>query len=44
MNKKWEGSIPGTFIFDKSGILKTTLIGKHKYNDFNEAVSSLIKE
>lgn len=44
MDKNWEGSIPGTFIFDKSGKLEKTLIGKHNYTDFQEVISKLIKE
>ncbi|MEZ4690516.1 MAG: hypothetical protein R3A12_10170 [Ignavibacteria bacterium] len=30
MDKEWEGSIPGTFIFDKEGSLKKSYIGKSK--------------
>jgi len=43
MNKDWDGGIPGTFIFDKNGVLKKTFIGKKKYEDFNSAVKKLIK-
>ncbi|MEO6694012.1 MAG: TlpA disulfide reductase family protein [Ignavibacteria bacterium] len=43
MNKDWDGAIPGTFIFDKSGILKKTFIGKKDYEDFDKAVKKLLK-
>jgi thiol-disulfide isomerase/thioredoxin len=42
MDKNWEGSIPGTFIYDKSGKLKKTLIGKTDYKEFKEAVNEYI--
>jgi thiol-disulfide isomerase/thioredoxin len=42
MDKNWEGSIPGTFIFDKNGKLKKTLIGKTDYKEFKEAVNKYI--
>lgn len=42
MDKKWEGSIPGTFIFDKSGKLRKTFIGKTDYSDFKKAVDKYI--
>ncbi|HMS33125.1 MAG TPA: TlpA disulfide reductase family protein [Ignavibacteria bacterium] len=42
MDKKWEGSIPGTFIFDKSGILRKTFIGKTDFSDFKKAVDKYI--
>ena len=38
MDKKWEGSIPGTFIFDKNGKLQKTFIGKTDYSDFKKAI------
>lgn len=42
MDKKWEGSIPGTFIFDKNGKLRKTFIGKTDYSDFKKAVDKYI--
>ncbi len=42
MDKKWEGSIPGTFIFDKNGKLRKTFIGKTDFSDFKEAVDKYI--
>ncbi|MBP9191789.1 MAG: TlpA family protein disulfide reductase [Ignavibacteria bacterium] len=42
MDKEWEGSIPGTFIFDKEGNLKKSLIGKTKYSEFKESVDKYL--
>lgn len=42
MEKKWDGGIPGTFIYDKEGKLQATFIGKRKYEDFKEVVEKLI--
>lgn len=42
MDKEWEGSIPGTFIFDKDGSLKKTYIGKTKYADFKKSVDNYL--
>lgn len=42
MNKDWDGAIPGTFIFDKSGVLKKTFIGKQDFDDFDEALQKLV--
>ena len=38
MDKKWDGGIPGTFIFNKEGKLIKTLIGKSEYSEFKEAI------
>jgi thiol-disulfide isomerase/thioredoxin len=43
MDKKWQGSIPGTFIFDKNGKLRKTYIGKTDYSDFKKSVEKYIK-
>lgn len=43
MDKNWEGSIPGTFIFDKSGKLQSSFIGKTDHSDFKKAVDKLMK-
>ncbi|MBL0106287.1 MAG: TlpA family protein disulfide reductase [Ignavibacteria bacterium] len=39
MSKDWDGSIPGTFIFDQNNILRKTLIGKHNYKKFKEVIT-----
>lgn len=42
MDKSWNGGIPGTFIYDKNGVLKKSLIGKTKYKDFKKEVNKLL--
>ena len=42
MDIEWDGGIPGTFVFDKSGKLKKTFIGKTSYKDFKAAVKNLL--
>lgn len=42
MDKKWDGGIPGTFIYDKKGILRKTLIGKSNYEEFKEVVDKYL--
>lgn len=42
MSKSWDGGIPGTFIYDKNGILKKTFIGKRKYDDFKSEIEKLL--
>lgn len=42
MDKEWEGSIPGTFIYNKNGVLKRTFIGKTNYKDFKEVIDKYI--
>ncbi len=42
MDQKWNGGIPGTFIFNKKGILQKTFIGKTSYKDFKKAVKNLL--
>jgi thiol-disulfide isomerase/thioredoxin len=42
LNKKWSGAIPATFIYDKKGNQKETLIGKQNYKSFEQAVKKVI--
>src|SRR4030095_7812389 len=42
IDKKWNGGIPGTFIFDKDGKLAKTFIGKTKYEDFEKAIEDVM--
>ncbi len=44
MDKKWDGGIPGTFIYDKKGTLKKSLIGKSNYKQFKSAITKYLKE
>lgn len=43
VSKDWEGAIPGTFIYDKEGKLKKSLIGKHDYDEFKTAIDKYLK-
>ncbi len=42
MDKKWDGGIPGTFIFSKDGKLKKSFIGKTEYSEFKEVIDKNI--
>lgn len=38
LNSNWSGAIPATFVYDKKGIQKDFLLGKHSFIDFKTAV------
>ena len=40
-NKKWDGGIPATFIFDKFGVLVKETIGSNEYVFFENAIKDL---
>jgi thiol-disulfide isomerase/thioredoxin len=42
LNKKWDGGIPATFIFDKSGKLQNFILGEHSYEFFEKEIQKLI--
>ena len=42
LNKEWSGAIPATFIYDKDGVQKEFLLGKHSFLDFNSAVEKYL--
>lgn len=42
LNKEWSGAIPATFIYDKTGIQKEFLLGKHSFEDFKSAVEKYL--
>ncbi len=44
MSKEWDGSIPGSFVFDKNNKLCKTLIGKHNYEDFKDVIIKYINK
>ncbi|HRI86351.1 MAG TPA: TlpA disulfide reductase family protein [Ignavibacteria bacterium] len=44
VDKNWEGGIPGTFIYDKTGKLRKSLIGKHDYDDFKKEVDVYLRK
>jgi thiol-disulfide isomerase/thioredoxin len=41
-DKGWGGAIPATFIFDKEGKLRASLIGKRKYEDFSSELNKVL--
>jgi peroxiredoxin len=38
-DKKWDGAIPATFIFDKKGILRSKIIGNKSYDFYQAEIS-----
>ena len=41
IDNTWDGALPSTFIFDKTGKLVQRLTGKQKYKDFEKEVKEL---
>lgn len=41
-DKKWEGAIPSTYIYDKEGKLSTKLIGNRDYDFFEKEIQKLM--
>jgi thiol-disulfide isomerase/thioredoxin len=41
LNDKWNGAIPATFIYDKSGDQKIFILGSEKYENFVSAIDSV---
>jgi thiol-disulfide isomerase/thioredoxin len=41
-DKKWEGAIPSTYIYDKDGKLSTKFIGNRDYEFFEKEISKLL--
>jgi len=39
---KWNGGIPATFIYDKSGKLSSSMIGKRTYEEFKKEVEKVM--
>ena len=42
LNKDWNGAIPATFIYDKTGKQHSVLIGKQSYKEFEAEVKKVI--
>jgi len=42
LNKEWSGAIPATFIYDKEGIQKEFILGKHSFDDFKNAIEQVL--
>jgi len=43
VDKNWEGGIPGTFIYDKTGKLRKSMVGKHDDDEFKKEVDIYLK-
>ena len=43
VDKGWEGAIPMTYVFDRTGHLRTRLTGASRYEVFEDAVKPLLK-
>lgn len=43
LDKEWNGALPATFIFDKSGNKVLFLEGKRSYKEFKKAIEKAIK-
>jgi thiol-disulfide isomerase/thioredoxin len=41
-DKKWEGAIPSTYIYDKDGKLSTKFIGNRDYEFFEKEITKLL--
>lgn len=41
LNTKWNGALPATFIYDRTGIQRYMLIGKGTYNKFKNEIEKL---
>lgn len=41
LNPEWNGAIPATFIFDKTGSRRIFIIGSEKFNNFSSAIDSI---
>lgn len=41
-DKKWEGAIPSTYIYDKDGKLATKFLGNRDYDFFEKEISKLL--
>jgi len=43
VDKGWEGAIPMTYVYDRSGTMRTRLTGARGYEAFEDAVKPLLK-
>ena len=44
MSSEWNGALPTSFLYDRSGKLKATLVGERTYNQFEDAVTKLLEK
>jgi thiol-disulfide isomerase/thioredoxin len=43
VDKGWEGAVPMTYVFDRSGQMRTRLTGARRYEAFEDAVRPLLR-
>jgi thiol-disulfide isomerase/thioredoxin len=43
VDKNWDGAIPVTYVFDRSGDMRTRLTGARRYEAFEDAVKPLLR-
>jgi hypothetical protein len=43
VDKNWDGAIPVTYVFDRSGSMRTRLRGARQYEAFEDAVKPLLR-
>ena len=44
MSSEWNGALPTSFLFDRTGKLKATLVGERTYSQFEDAVTKLLEQ
>ncbi len=42
IDKKWSGAIPSTYIYDREGKLKSSIIGNRTYEQFEKEITPLL--
>ncbi len=42
IDKNWQGAIPSTYIYDKSGVMQSSFLGSKKYGDFEKEISKYL--
>lgn len=42
IDKSWSGAIPSTYIYDKQGILKNSILGNRTYEQFEKEIQPLL--
>jgi len=42
IDKNWQGSIPTTYIYDKEGSLKSSILGTRNYEQFEREITPLL--
>lgn len=42
IDKSWSGAIPSTYIYDKQGVLKNSIVGNRTYEQFEKEIQPLL--